>query len=103
MGLSRFWANLRNESYVLDPDNLPRLHAFFVLAVWNFSFMGMRRFLYFHGAGTLEIPVLFKVTIRRIAIVLRELVAVGLGEIPGLCLGEFAEEYWEGHFTHRRT
>jgi hypothetical protein len=41
----------------------------------------------------LEIPILFEVTIRGVAIILRELVVVDLGEISRLCFSKRAKKY----------
>jgi len=91
-GSGEFSINLRDESNVLNLDDFTCQCTFFVLAVGNLFYAndGARtdRSRRYDGVGVLEIEILFEVTIRRIAVVLRELIAVGLRKVPNLCLGK---------------
>jgi len=86
------WINLRDESNILNLDNFACQYTFFVMAVGSLFYTndGTRtdRGWRYGGVGVLEIEILLEVTIRRIAVVLGELVAVGLRKVPDLCLGK---------------
>jgi len=77
----------------LNLDNFSCRHIIIVLAGGRFSFSGATRGRNFHRARALGILILFEVTIRGIAIVLRELVTGGLRKILNLRFNECTEEY----------
>jgi len=94
----------------LNLDNFTCKYALFIFAVGNLFYMraaydrsssgtrtaqsqksdraGTAWSRSYDGARVLGIEILFEVTIRRVAIVLRELVTVGLRKVPNLCLGK---------------
>ena len=77
----------------MDPDNLAHSDIFFVLAIQSFLLVRLR--LAFRGSRTLKIPILFKVTIRRVPVVFCELAIVdGLGEIFEFRFRKLARKYF---------
>ena len=103
---SEFSVNLRDESYVLNLYNFTCQYNFFIFAVgnlfykrttcretrtarsWGSDRAGTTRSRGYDGARVLGIEILFEVTIRRVTVVLRELVTVGLRKVPNPCLGK---------------
>lgn len=81
--------NARDECYILNPDNLAHPDIFSVLAI--LGFLSVRPRLTIRRSRTIEIPVLFKVAIRRVPVVLCELAIIyALGEILGLRFRKWA-------------
>jgi len=78
----------------LDLYNRPHPDTFFVLAIGSFSSARLR--LTVPGSRALKVPILFKVAIRRVAVVLCELAIVkSLREILDFrfrkCTGEYSK------------
>ena len=91
--------NTRDKSHILDINNFSHLDVFFVLTIGG-PFSARWRLAGWRSR-TLEIPVLFKVAVRKVTIVLRKFAIVdSLREVLDTRFREWAGEYFNSGSFH---